>query len=124
MATLNDLYHFVGNDVVASTTGDLQPVNGIQRGQQRILRRLLTNPGDYIFHTDYGAGLPAKIGDTANIPSIKALIRGQILLEEAVAKTPEPQIEVAAILGGISVTIRYADAESNTSAVLSFNVNQ
>ena len=124
MATLNDLYHFVGNDVIASTTGDLQPVNGIQRGQQRILRRLLTNPGDYIFHTDYGAGLPAKIGDTANIQSIKALIRGQILLEEAVAKTPEPQIEVAAILGGISVTIRYADAESNTSAVLSFNVNQ
>ena len=64
---MNDLYQYFGDDIAASATGDLQPVAGIERGQQRILRRLLTNPRevlpdgsvlppDYIFHRNMGRG--------------------------------------------------------------------
>ena len=46
---MNDLAHFYGNDINTSPTGDLMPIDGTGKGQQRILRRLLTNPGDLIF---------------------------------------------------------------------------
>lgn len=121
---MNDIFQRYGSDITTSSTGDLQPVDGSERGQQRIIRRLLTNPGDYIFHPEYGAGLPAKIGDTVDIPNIRALIRGQMLLEESVAKIPEPQVTINAIPGGIGCVIRYADAQTKTPAVLSFNVNR
>lgn len=134
-ALLNDLYHYFGGDISGSATADLQPVNGSIRGKQRILRRLLTNPRevlpsgeilppDYIFHPDYGAGLPRKVGDVFDGPKIKALIRGQILLEESVAKSPEPQITVDEIPNGIACKISYVDAISNAPAILSFSVNQ
>lgn len=121
---MKDLHHYIGSDIASSATGDLQSASGTERGQQRILRRLLTNPGEYIFHPEYGAGLPAKVGETLDIPQIRALIRGQMLLEESVARTPEPEIIVTAIQGGISCLIRYVDAQSKTPAVLSFNVNK
>ncbi|MGZ5029015.1 MAG: hypothetical protein ACXWAT_00940 [Methylobacter sp.] len=134
-ALLNDLYHYFGSDLAGSATADLQTVNGSTRGQQRILRRLLTNPRevlpsgevlppDYIFHPEYGAGLPRKVGDVFDRAKITALIRSQILLEESVAKSPEPQITINEIHNGITCTISYVDAISNAPAVLSFNVNQ
>ena len=43
---LNDLSQYVGGDLSPSGTGDLQAANGTLRGQQRVLRRLLMNPGD------------------------------------------------------------------------------
>jgi len=124
MATLNDIHHFFGGDITMSVTGDLRPVTGTELGQQRVLRRLLTNPGDYIFHTDYGAGLPAKVGSTLNQYEITALIRGQMLLEDAVAKSPEPEITVKPFANGVSVYILYTDADSQQRASLSFNVNR
>ena len=121
---MNDLYHYFGSDIASSVVGDLQLVNGTTRGQQRILRRLLTNPGDYIWHPTYGGGLGQKVGSVIDIPGIKALIRGQLNLEEVVAPTPEPQIDVTAITGGISVYIAYVDAVSKTPQTLSFDVNR
>lgn len=121
---MNDIFHNIGVDVLSSVTGDLQPVDGTVRGQQRVLRRLLTNPGDYIWHTDYGGGLGQRVGDVSDIPAITSLIRAQLQLEEGVAQTPEPQIAVAAIQGGISVSIRYTDTDSKTPQTLSFNVNK
>lgn len=122
--SLNDLYHYVGSDLLTSATGDLQQTNPTQRGQQRILRRLLTNQGDYIFHPDYGAGLPAQVGLTTDIAKITALIRGQILLEDAVGKKPEPTITVKPISSGISVSIKYQDATTGQPSSLSFNVSK
>lgn len=130
MGQLNDLDHYWGNDIAASPTGDLGTVDSVARGQQRILRRLLTNPGDalgppdYPFHPEYGAGLPRLVGTVTDLASIKALIRGQILLEDSVARLPEPDITVNAITGGVSVYIRYTDAASRTPATLSFSVNR
>ena len=133
---MSDLYHQFGSDLVQSSTGDLLKIDGSTQGTQRLLRRLLTNPalrdangnvtvaGDYIFHPDYGAGLPRMVGDTVNIPKIKGLIRGQVLLEDAVARIPEPVIGVTAITNGVSVSIRYTDAPSGKPVALSFNVNK
>lgn len=121
---MKDLYHYVGNDLAASATGDLQTVDGAIKGQQRILRRLLTNPGTYIWHPEYGAGLPAKIGDLIDVPKIRALIRGQMLLEEAVAKIPEPVIDLQVIPEGLAAQIQYVDAVNKTPQVLSFSVTR
>ena len=84
----------IGGDVASSVTGDLLPVDGTIKGQQRILRRLLTNPGDYIWHPTYGAGLGAKVGDNTDIPAITALIRAQIRLESVVSQNPPPTVRV------------------------------
>jgi hypothetical protein len=130
---INDLNQYFGGDVALSPTGDLGLSNGALRGQQRILRRLLTNPavqnpdgtttpGDYLWHPTYGAGLPSWIGRLQDIPKITALIRGQILLEDSVAKNPEPQITVSQIAGGLTCSIKYVDAQAGTPQTLSFNV--
>lgn len=124
---INDINHFWGGDLLPGLTGDLQPVNGTTRGQQRILRRLLTNPGDYVFQPTYGAGLPQWVGRLLDAGKITALIRSQIMLEDSVAKTPPPQISVQQTptdLTGLAVTIAYNDAATNAPTVLSFNVSK
>jgi phage baseplate assembly protein W len=125
---LTDLDHYIGSDLSVSGTGDLQGATDTIRGQQRILRRLLTNPGEYIFHPEYGAGLPQYVGRTADVPKIRALVRGQIQLEEAVARAPAPEINVAAIPsaagGGFAITIIYTDAPSGQPVTLSFEVGK
>jgi hypothetical protein len=119
----NDLSLYVGGDLAASATGDLQTVSTQKRGEQRVLRRLLTNAGEYIFHTDYGAGLPREVGKVTDIAKIKAKILSQLLLDEAVAQRPAPVITVRTIAGGLSVAIQYTDANTLQIASLSFNVN-
>ena len=110
-----------------SPTGDIAVVSGSMLGQQRVLRRLMTNPGDYIWQTDYGAGLAAFIGQPANAAQIRAVIRSQIFKEAAVARTPEPEVDVefdpANDAGTVYVQIRYVDARSRETQVLSFSVN-
>ena len=124
----NDLFHYIGSDLTVSGAGGVQPVNGTTRGQQRVLRRLLTNPGEYIFHPDYGAGLPSYVGRPMDAAKMRALVRSHILLEDSVAKTPDPEITVKPIAGGagggIAVAMRYHDADTGQPVNLSFNVGQ
>jgi hypothetical protein len=132
---LTDIDHFWGGDLGLGATGDLGTAQSTNRGQQRVLRRLLTNPRavlpdgtvlppDCPWHPNYGAGLPRFVGLAVDPAEIVALIRGQILLEDSVAATPAPQITVSTITNGLAVSIRYTDAATGTPAVLSFNVNQ
>lgn len=121
---LNDVNHWVGGDIAVSPTGDLGLASADLRTQQRIVRRLVTNPGDYIFHTDYGAGLPQKIGEVLDVPALRGLIRAQILQEAGVAQSPEPQVDVAAITGGVSVRILYSSAITREPVSLQFNVSK
>jgi hypothetical protein len=121
---MNDLNHYVGGDLSLSPTGSLSPVSGIERGKQRVLRRLITNPGDYLFHPEYGAGLGQYVGALMNIPEITALIRGQMLLEDCVAQTPKPVISVSAQNETLSVTISYTDQPNGEPVTLSFEVNR
>lgn len=117
---MNDLSHDFSGDLQASAVGDLLTSDGVTRSNQRILRRLLTNPGDYIWHPDYGAGLPARIGSTLNVDELTGLIRSQMFQEASVSHDPEPQIEVTPIPDGASVRIGYV--VDGTPASLSFSV--
>jgi hypothetical protein len=103
-----DLSHEFGADLEAGPTGDLAVAQGAAQGRQRVLRRLLTNPGDYIWQPEYGAG-----------------VRSQIFREPAVARSPEPVVEVQADgQGRVFVAIRYADADSGETQSLSFRVGE
>ena len=123
---MNDIYHVWDSDLATGATGDLAIASGSTLGQQRVLRRLLTNPGDYIWHIDYGAGLASFVGVPSNKMQIMATIRSQMLKETAVAQTPEPvinvQISPAGALSTIYVDIRYTDSLSGETQMLTFSV--
>ena len=89
-----------GGDIVSDATGDVALASGTTLGQQRVLRRLLTNPGDYIWELTYGAGLARFVGMPGNLLAIKAAIRAQIFKEPAVSRLPEPSIDVQAEMMG------------------------
>jgi len=118
-----DLSHIYGADLSLAAAGDLATVDATQLGQQRVLRRLLTNPGDYLWNPSYGAGLGRFVGQPANAARIRSVIRSQIFQEAAVARTPEPTIDVAATPdGAVTVAILYADATTGAAQTLSFTV--
>lgn len=122
---MSDVWHQWGGDLALTATGDLQTTAGTEYGQHRLLRRLLTNPGDYIWHLDYGAGLPRRVGEPVNERLIAGVIRGQVLREAAVAASPEPTIDVRAIPTGVYAHILYADAPSGgMPQSLSFSVDR
>jgi hypothetical protein len=120
---MNDLNHYVGGDLSTSPTGDLAPVDGVARGKQRLLRRLLTNPGDYLFEPDYGAGLGREVGADTDPAQLIARIRGQLALETCVAGSPPPDVSLHASGATLAVDIRYTDAPSGEPTVLSFDVS-
>ncbi len=106
------MWHEMGGDIELDGTGDLRQSFGSDAGRQRVLRRLLTNPGDYIFHLSYGAGLGSFVGQIVNAPRITAVIQAQMFRERAVAQAPAPDVQVFAGYGSSTVTasIRYVDA--------------
>lgn len=118
-----DLAHFMGGDLQLGPTGDIALIDGTALGQQRVLRRLLTNPGDYLWNLTYGAGLPQMIGQPANAAAIEAVIRSQIVLESVVAQTPAPVVIVnVGNDGTVFVDLQYADATTGQAVVLQFPV--
>lgn len=122
---MSDLEMSWSGDFSASATGDLVTISGPVSGTERVLRRLLTNPGDYIWHPEYGAGLGRFVGQSANPPEIQALIRSHMRLEPTVAQVPEPVILIQADPGGsLYLEIRYADAETAESKALTIDLQR
>lgn len=119
---MRDLNHLIGADISASLTGDLATISGTQAGVQRVLRRLFTNPGDYVWHPDYGGGLPAKVGSLATPQELRALILQNMLLEPVVARTPAPAIEVTPIANGVFIGIGYTDSRTKEPVFRSFSI--
>jgi hypothetical protein len=128
MSNLNDLDHVWGNDLSAAANGDLLLSSGSAQTEQRILRRLMTNPGtsakaaDYIFQPEYGAGIPSFVGTTASVGQIQSTTKGQVSMEKAVASQPPPTVSASMSNGTLTETITYADATTGQTGVLSFNV--
>lgn len=123
---LFDVNHYFGGDYGISNIGDVGTVQGTVRGQQRILRRLLTNPGDYYFHPTYGAGLPRYIGNPIDIAKLQSLILSQMYLEDAVSRSPAPKVSVtqnANDFTAFNVSIAYNDAATRQPTVLNFSVS-
>lgn len=118
-----DLAHAFGADLVIGPTGDLALSAGPALTRERVLRRLLTNPGDYLWQLDYGAGLGRFVGQPGSAGAIAAVVRGQIFREAAVARSPEPAVSARDDpAGGLAVTIRYADAGDQNPRALAFTV--
>lgn len=116
---MTDISHYFGADLTLGPTGDLAVSSGTQNGQERVLRRLLTNPGDYIWHPKYGAGLPAMVGQPVNTARIRAIIRSQIMKEAVVARSPAPVIAVTSNSRGfVYASIRYVDATTGDTQTL------
>ncbi|CAH2606511.1 conserved protein of unknown function (plasmid) [Rhodovastum atsumiense] len=114
-----DLAHTMGSDLSVGATGDLALSTGSQAGQERVLRRLLTNPTDYLWDLGYGAGLPAMVGQPANAQRIAAIARAQMRQEAAVASSPAPTVTVSAQDDGTVVaSIRYVDADTGETQTL------
>ncbi|MBV9756811.1 MAG: hypothetical protein JO047_07135 [Alphaproteobacteria bacterium] len=119
-----DVWQQWGADLAIGPTGDLATVSGTLLGTQRVLRRLLTNPGDYIWQLVYGAGLAQFVGQPANALQIRAIIGAQIFQEAAVARSPEPVITVSDnTTGAVYAEIRYADGDTGQTQLLSLSVS-
>ncbi len=122
LTTLTGVSHYYGGDVALGPTGDLGRVNGLERSKQRVLRRLLTNPGDYIFHPTYGAGLGRYVGKVVDVAAIAVLIRGQMALERSVSQSPPPTIKASLIPNGIAVSVAYVALPDRQPVALAFEV--
>lgn len=119
---MTDASQYYSSDLDLSAVGDLLAVDSLEYSKQRILRRLLTNPGDYIWQPTYGAGIPSYIGKTLDVPAITGLIKAQMYQEASVSHNPEPQISVQTIPGGIAAQIQYTEQDSGFPTTLSFTV--
>jgi hypothetical protein len=101
--------------LTVSSSGDLALVSASEATSQRISRRLLTNPGDYLWNLDYGGGLALFVGTPAPCSRIEAIVRAQLALESAVATTPAAQVSARlldAANGYVIASITYADRSS------------
>lgn len=119
-----DIQHTMNSDLTSSATGDIALSTGTQLGQERVLRRLLTNPKAYIWHLNYGAGLGRFVGQTVNKLRIAAVAKAQMYREAIVSRTPAPTIAVdVQQTGVVTLNIGYVDTTSQTPQVLSFPLN-
>jgi hypothetical protein len=111
-----DISHQWGGDLETGPDGDLRIPPDPVVTQQRILRRLLTASGAYVWNPGYGAGLGSLVGHPVDSRRIQALIGAQLLNEAAVTQDPAPAVTVrndASQTGqSLYVEISYRDAES------------
>lgn len=116
-----DLAHLWGNDLSWSPTGDLAVTDTPGLTQQRVLRRLLTVPGDYIWSMPYGAGLARVVGQPGADKAIVSTVRSQVLQEANVAATPAPIIQIVPDqVGDLYIQVTYTDAVLGTSQTIAF----
>ncbi len=118
-----DLALQFGGDLAVGPTGDLLMADQQSLTQQRVLRRLLTNPGDYIWQLDYGAGLGQFVGRAGAPAVITAVTRSQILREPAVAMLPAPVVSVdAGVDGLVNLSVNYADSLNGQTTLLTISL--
>lgn len=127
-----DLSHIWGGDLILDASGALLTVGGTtpqadpiaNLANQRIIRRLLTNPGEYLWYPTYGAGLARFLGQPLNVKALTALVRSQLFLEATVAKTPVPQISFLTDKAGtVTCSILYTSTQTGQTSALQFPIS-
>ncbi len=114
-----DIAHVIGCDLAIGSTGDLSTVDTSMLTQQRVLRRLITNQGDYIWQLSYGGGLASMVGATVSAQQAAAIIRKQMSLEAAVSQLPEPVVSIQSDQNmTVFATVAYRDAQTGTPQTL------
>lgn len=119
-----DLGHYWSGDLGWSPGGDLLLATGSEATRQRILRRLMTVAGSYLWHLGYGAGLPTRIGEVLDLAALEGVARRQMLAEAGIARDPLPAVTVTPVVGGAAISIRYADAATGQPVALGFDLTQ
>jgi phage baseplate assembly protein W len=100
-------FHWYGLDIQFAANGDDASANGILEINQRIVRELMTAPGDYIWAPNYGAGLGRYIGKAMSaevFAELKALITAIVVRQPDVQRQPGPQITFQADATGLLST--------------------
>lgn len=113
------------DDFQVDSTGDLMTVDGDDEVRQRLERRLFTHVVGYVWHPDYGAGLPQKIGEPLSISAVRSVVAAQLALEASVAPNPPAQLTVSASKNQpslVTISILYWDAK--TGATVSFEITR
>lgn len=128
-----DLRAPFGTDIAVAPTSDVSSLGAatrdfeflIDRDEliQRVLRRLLTDPGEWIPFPSYGAGLRRRVNEVLT-PQLALQIRSdivnQLLMEADVARIPPPQVQLATMTNGIIVTVFFY-TQSLVPVSFSFN---
>jgi hypothetical protein len=113
-------------DLSISPSGDIAAVPRQSEVQSRIIRRLLTNPADYIWHTDYGAGLGSFVGEPYSPNIIEGVILNQLKSETLIARTPAPSVQItqAPVESSptISVTVQFQIVGALTSGLITLDL--
>jgi hypothetical protein len=110
---MSDVYLEWNADFIVSPSGGLLLVDGNDYARQRLERRLFTAVNGYVWHPEYGAGLPQKIGDPWSVEQIQAIVSSQVVMEASVAPSPPPQTRAAEIVPGlVSIDISYTFAQT------------
>ena len=117
-----DLMHYIGGDLILGNAGDLGIADGSEETRERVLRRLITNPGAYLFHLGYGAGLELFIGKPLNAGTVAGATRSQMLLETGVAQVPPPNVTVQGGFNTVAVDLQYVDAVTGLPVQFGFDV--
>lgn len=116
-----------GSDVtiLGQTGADFSFIDSRAELIQRIIRRLLTTPGEWLPFPRYGAGLRRYVNETLTPQvafRIKADCLSQIVEEPDVATLPAPQVLLSRFPDGIVVTIQLY-TKSLQPVSFSFNPN-
>lgn len=119
-------YHWFGEDTVFSASGDDLSTSGVEELNQRILRGLMTSPGEYVWHPEYGSGLGRFVGRALS-PELRTeiigLVRGVVLAEPEVQKQPEPTITLNSDANGFaSLQISYVYAPTAEPQTITFKL--
>jgi len=106
------------DDFQPDSSGDLQTVDGDDEVRQRLERRLFTAVQGYVWHPNYGAGLPQKVGSVLTVPEIQAIVAAQLALEASVAPSPPAQMTVVVSPNNpslVTISILYWNAVTGVS---------
>jgi hypothetical protein len=114
-----------GGDFVQEANGDLKLAvdssTSTDATRQRLYRTLMTNPRiiaanrvpvsapDDLFHPDFGAGLPALVGQEIRfvVNQAQARIRRWLSVDPTIAQDPSPSIDVQQVgIGSVQINIK------------------
>lgn len=113
--------HEMGGDLLLDKNGSLAVASGATETRQKVLRRLYAVAGDYLWHQDYGAGLPRMVGDPMRAELTQGVIRAQISRESGVDTTAPVGVTVSERPDGtVNCMVSYVDAMTQDTQELVF----
>lgn len=120
-----DVHHIIGDDILLDKSNDLLFVFDTDETNQRIMRRLFTNKGTYIWNAKWGASIPWRVGDTLSAEVYREIvneIRAAVLEDDDVAKDPPPEITIEQISNGLICYIRYYNLSEDEHDTISLRI--